>query len=362
MCKNEATRIFHLSIGYKLQPNNLNILFDALSIPRVASYRHYFGHHLSDEEIFGCYQWNESISHAFFKVITLIEIVMRNKMHSSLSAHYHGHTKKVVQNTRVRPWLPSNINTIGSQQSCNWYHSFSNGDWILNYKSLSKINDKTHHHRNGSLLTNHRAPSSDDIVSSLTFGFWSSLVEKCPKVDWGVILVNIFPKHRASNSNQWGSEIERKKLTFRLNLIRDFRNRIAHHEPVWKLGNYYSEQPTIRNGRLSRNQSRQVLDGATTTPQESIRRLRSIYSRHTELLRWLSKEIYKDFTESSLHKNLLWLCSADGLEAHLNRKNDTQFSMKPCKFKREISSILKGKKAAYLHKNGRNVIAIQHIT
>ena len=347
-----------------MQPKDFNTLFSALSNPRVNAYKYYFGQNLSDDQVFGCYQWNESVSHSFFKLITLIEIVMRNRMHSALSQHYFSHNKEIIANCNLPPWQwqTSNYSTIGNQSSCNWYNSTNNGNRILNNKSLGNIHSITHNRRSGAPWGNARLPSADDVVSSLTFGFWSSLVDKCPNVAWSSILSDIYPKHRTSNSNQWNSDIEQKKLSYRLELVRDFRNRIAHHEPIWKFGDYLSEQPPVTNGQLDLAQPRAILDSGTTTPQQSIRRLRSIYSKHTQLLRWMSKEIHDDFVQSTLHKQILWLCSEDGLNAHVNREGHTSMSMKPCRFKRELSSILRSKKPTYLHKKGRNLVAIQHIS
>ncbi|ELI5735536.1 Abi family protein [Vibrio fluvialis] len=344
-----------------MRPNNYNILFDALSAPRVGAYKHYFGTHLTDEQLFGCYQWNESVSHAFFKVITLIEISMRNKMHFALSQHYHAEPKKIVNNFKVNNWVYVNYNTLGSARSCNWYNAQKNGKSVLSKKSLSKVHSVTHNQRNGSYWMGARTPSPDDVVSSLTFGFWSSLVDKCKDIEWDILLKDIFPKHRVTNSNQWTSDIERKKLSYRLDLVRDVRNRIAHHEPIWKLGNLLSENPPLLNGQFNPQGQRVISDGPTTTPQESIRRLANYYVKHTQLLRWMSQEIYDDFIGSSHHKHMLWLLSSEGLNAHIDRAKHLPISMTTCRFKRELKSILKGKKVTYLHKGGRNVIATQPI-
>lgn len=347
-----------------MQPDNYNLLFEALSEPRIGAYKNYFGNSLTDAQLFGCYQWNESISLTFFKLITIIEIVMRNRMHEALSSHYFNHTKKIVNNTRTSnsKWTYDLHTTQGHQQSCNWYNAVdSASNSILNSLSLSKIHSKTHNSRGKAIAAN-RAPSPDDIVSSLSFGFWSSLVDKCPDLNWDNLLVSIFPKHRTSNSNQWNSPIEQKKLSYRLDLIRDFRNRIAHHEPIWKFSELLSEQPPLRNGQIVTGTPRPILDQASTTPQNSIRRLRNIYNKHLEFLKWMSKDIHDDIKASSLHTHLLWLCSDQGLEAHLDRNTLTSTSMKTSQFKRELQSILRGKKKAFLHKGGRNVLAIQHIS
>ncbi|SDB50215.1 Abi-like protein [Pseudidiomarina indica] len=344
-----------------MRPTNLQETFSALSTPRINAYKVFFGSTLCDDQIFGCYQWNEALSHSMFKLISLIEIIMRNRMHSALSVRYFNQQKKVVENFKDRQWTKSASATIGHQSSCNWYNSEINNSFILNKKGLNNIHSVTHHGRNGRPLAGSRSPSADDVVSSLTFGFWSSLVEKCPDIDWPNTLSQIYPNHRVSKSNQWNSNIEQTKLSYRLELIRNFRNRVAHHEPIWKLGNLLSEQPPMSNGQLNTHGSRTILDSSPSTPKQSIRRLRSIYSRHTELLRWMSQEIYDDYNNSSLHKQILWLCSEDGLEAHLNRATEDFPSLKTAKFKRELSSIIKTKKSAYLFKNGRNLLAVHHI-
>ncbi|WP_082008485.1 Abi family protein [Photobacterium gaetbulicola] len=339
-------------MGLALLPTNYNILFDALSRPRIGAYRTYFGNSLSDEQLHGCYQWNESVSLSFFKVITLIEIVMRNRMHYALSNHYHQTQKQVVDNSGLpfRRWTFSQQRTSGSATSCNWYEA-----GVLNNFSLSKIHELTHHKRNKQPLVGRRKPSPDDVVSSLTFGFWSSLIDKAPAIAWAQVLGNIFPKHRATSAGQWINAAHKQRLIFRLQLIRDFRNRIAHHEPIWKLPPLLDERPP-RQG-----QQRAVLQPATTNPSESIRRLRMIYSKHTELLRWMSQEIYDDLQASTLHKHILWLCSEEGLNAHINRSELMPISMKPARFKRELQSILRSKRVTYLHRDGRNLIATQPI-
>ncbi|HDY7465241.1 Abi family protein [Vibrio parahaemolyticus] len=344
-----------------MQPENLNKHFDALSAPRIGAYRNYFGQQLTDEQVFGCYQWNESVSHCFFKVITLVEIVMRNKMHHSLSGHYHSTAKHIVADVSRRSWQYQPYSTIGSVNSCNWYHAIDPvaGQGILVSKSLSKIHSRTHRRRQGNLtvpLNRQRRPSPDDVVSSLSFGFWSSLVSKCPTVDWATVLVSAFPQHRASKSSQWHSDIERAKLSNRLDFVRDFRNRIAHHEPIWKFKELYSESPKVHNGRVDRSIPRDILSGPTTNSTDSIRRLRNVYKRCTELLKWVSKDIYDDLMKSSVHKHMLWLCSDAGLEAHINRGELMPTSMKASRFKRELTSILKSRKMIYLYHGGRNVM------
>lgn len=281
-------------------------------------------------------------------------------MHVALSRHYHGIPKKYVKNKHQSPWQFKSCSNLGSKDSNNWYNAYVSGSCILNNKSLSKIHAKTHH-KNGTPLNATKMPSPDDVVSGLTLGFWASLIDKCPNVAWDLILDKVFPKHRVSNSNQWNSPIELKRLSYRLDLIRDFRNRVAHHEPVWKFGDLLSESPPVSGGVLNTGAQRKVIDGSPTNASQSIRRLRNLYTKHLELLKWMSKDIHDDWKLSSNHSHILWLCSDDGLAAHINRKDVMPESMTSSRLKRDISSIVRRKNTAYLHRAGRNLAALHPI-
>lgn len=129
------------------------------------------------------------------------------------------------------------------------------------------------------------------------------------------------------------------------------KNNFAPQTPCWEM-----LSQTEHNGRVDRSIPRDILSGPTTNSTDSIRRLRNIYKRCTELLKWVSKEIYDDLMKSSVHKHMLWLCSDAGLEAHINRGELMPISMKASRFKRELTSILKSRKMTYLYHGGRNVM------
>ncbi|QMW14537.1 Abi family protein [Pseudoalteromonas sp. MT33b] len=335
-----------------MRPNNLNIVFDSLSQPRINAYKRYFGNQLSDDEVYNCYLWNDAISKALFNVITQIEITLRNRMHVSLSNHLYNSQKIIVDrcNGNPRIWNTSNTSTIGTVTSCNWYEA-----GLLENKSMSKIHTTTHHYRNKTPLLGRARPSPDDVVSSLHFGFWSSLIDKNPNVQWRNLLAHIFPKHRASNSSQWNVVAQQKRLTYRLELVRDIRNRIAHHEPLWKTPRILDETPPTQGS------NRAVLHPPSSAPSESIQRLRIIYSKITELLRWMSQELYDDLMNSATHSHFLWLCSTDGLNFYIKHHEVASGHIKSCKFKREIGSIIKMKKSVFLVHGKRGISALHPI-
>lgn len=328
-------------------PRDTSLLLNAFSAPRVNAYKRFFGNNLTNDEVFGVYLWNESISQSFFSVITLTEVILRNRFHSSLSNYYFRNNKEVVANYKQENWHYRNIQTIGNTTSCNWY----NTSHFLRQGSLRNICKYTHHRRTGTPLYGTSEPSPDDVISKQSFGFWLSLVKHNPRGNWRSILADVFPKHRLSANNQWNSRVEIQRLQNRKDYLRDFRNRVAHHEPIWKFGRLYDEDPNNRT----------PLSGQARNVQDSIHRLNIMYEKYYEFLRWMSQEIYNDLMDSSLHKKIEWLLSMDGFTAHKNRNKYLPESMYLTKAKRELNSILKKQYSPSLYHKGKNKAVIYPI-
>lgn len=78
-----------------------------------------------------------------------------------------------------------------------------------------------------------RPPGPDDVVSNLSYGFWSTMVASPKsaleqKKFWHQFAHRAFPN--------WGHKpndpTNRSHFTRRLETLRKFRNRVAHHEPI----------------------------------------------------------------------------------------------------------------------------------
>lgn len=67
--------------------------------------------------------------------------------------------------------------------------------------------------------------SSGSIIAELNFGFWVGLL--APRYDsslWREALFRIFSEN--------GKRLKRERSHSRYNVVRRFRNRVAHHEPI----------------------------------------------------------------------------------------------------------------------------------
>ena len=82
--------------------------------------------------------------------------------------------------------------------------------------------------------------TADKVVAELTFGFWTTLFNKQYAKDFWKPLMYAFPLLDTPNKR-------RNKISYKLNHIRKFRNRIFHYEPIC---NHLSALATNHNNIL----------------------------------------------------------------------------------------------------------------
>ena len=292
-----------------MQPDNIHQTHIDISVARLSSYRTMF-RGADDYELYGIYCWNEALSSTLFRLISITEVVMRNRFHTTLSLHLH------------------NRHSIGRNDSNDWYRHIA-----LLKKSKDKIRSETHFYHKGKWSQKRNQPSENDVVSRMTFGFWPKLLE-IDSLPWGELLPQIVPGHRHITSAYWSILKHQDALYERMNLVNRTRNRIAHFEPIWKQGNLHEERR-----QRSGSPAPAIKYHTPTTPVDVIQRLRLIHDRIAELLRWLSPNRYHDYMTSYVESHFSWLCSQEGLNAYMQLKPSIEIPMS--KFKREMNGLLK---------------------
>jgi hypothetical protein len=196
-----------------LQPQNFPGTFDAISAPRLASYRTFFNPG-SDAELYGAYCWNDAVAGAMFRLIAMVEVTIRNSFHRELSRHFKA------------------TSTHGTPISNDWYDRMQ-----LSSKGRDSVRSITHRRTKAGPIARVPVPSPDDVVSRLTYGFWRHLLDVTTDVHgapipWGRILTGILPNYPNSQVSYWRKQRHQDKFFARCDLIGDMRNRIAHLEPV----------------------------------------------------------------------------------------------------------------------------------
>ncbi len=254
-------------------PNSGDIqaLMSAISTPRLSSYRKFFQPR-TDEELLAIYRWNEDVCATFSRKLKWVEVVLRNRFHSALSLRY---------------------GTVGAAASRDWYHHLK-----LSAHSRDSVRKLTHNQRGVPRLP---PPAPDDVVAKLTFGFWPALLDVeqdalGQRIGWGSILVEVVPGHRQTEEVYWRALAHRDALFARLDLCKDLRNRIAHHEPIWKQGALYEETKPRPRRTVA------LIEPAPNTPDEALVRLQLQHDRVMELMHWLSPEVARMLRADPAHQ------------------------------------------------------------
>ncbi|MFZ9398938.1 MAG: hypothetical protein ACO28Q_10210 [Ilumatobacteraceae bacterium] len=134
------------------------------------------------------------MSAALFEVIGHVEVILRNAIHTSMSAWGSSHG-------------------FGS----NWY---DNSHGLLGTSSMTDISRAIERLRRSG-----KSASPDRLVSELNFGFWRYLLSGRYRSSlWALAMRNAFPHAEPASFEKLFNRVRR------LHLI---RNRVAHHEPIF---------------------------------------------------------------------------------------------------------------------------------
>lgn len=162
-------------------------ILELLSAPRLKPYQEQTP---SDEDALELYVWVHRIVSACFELVAHLEVGMRNAIDKSLRDHFEQEAGSI-------PWI--------FQQP------------LVNDQMKEAIG-----------ATRDRLPASqrnnrNQIVASLSFGFWSGLLGNKHDELWKQCLHRAFPHAHQGR---------RKSVSIELEAIRKFRNRIAHHDSL----------------------------------------------------------------------------------------------------------------------------------
>ena len=183
--------------SYHYTEKNIKSLEISISPERLSTYLRHTNNH--KEKALKLYLQNTTISADFYILLQHIEITLRNALHNMLKDHF-------------------------SQE--NWYEckkcSLAESESKLIEKARKRVGER------------HEYIKTPHVIAELSFGFWVSLLAKKYHQNlWIPALHKSFPH----------AVLERKNIYKHLEHLRNLRNRIAHHEPIFmrNLGKDYED-------------------------------------------------------------------------------------------------------------------------
>lgn len=150
------------------------------------------------------YQANLKLSQAFYPLLSLFEVVLRNALNEELTRHFSD-----------PEWLKNQLNEFMSHPSLTYY------DHRL---KRNKTNDFLKKSVNKILYRSSANISQGKIIADINLGFWTELFELTHYKILQGTPIQIFTKLPPS--------VNRKTINQKLERIRNFRNRVYHNEPI----------------------------------------------------------------------------------------------------------------------------------
>lgn len=251
---------------------NLKALLHSIGDPRLTPYKHFFSCK-SDSELLGAYYWGQAIGTAFQPVLGIYEIILRNSIHISAS-------RFASRNASVSfPWYDKSKNTLVT----------------IKGKTAEKISEVLC--IGEPAIRRHPEPTPNEVVASLSFGFWPSFLDGLNMREYPRIITDTFAHHPHSSPRHWSTGNNKSELIFKLKKIQELRNSIAHHEPIWKSHRLY---------------------GTETNWSLSVQSLRIKYDEILEIMSWCcpdSTEIIKTSYATRVFKSI---CSTDAVRTFMS--------------------------------------------
>lgn len=286
-----------------------NIFEQIVSKPRLDSYRGYWK--ASPDQAVGLYMWNGEVCAEVSKLLSYFEITLRNNIHRELSLNVTASTPG------------------GATSSAAWWDILWNQ---LKPVSKSKVDEV----RNASSC----ALSPDEIVSRLSFGFWPNMLNWIAKQRIA-LLPRVLPAHALSQSGairNWWTPAARKEAIRDIFELKEIRNRIAHHEPLWKFSAVMDTSPPAPALPI-------LLAHASVDEATTLNRFVRLLDLYDEAIHALSPQLFGYIISSSWRARLDFLLSSRGIDRFKAGSHVVQqSSFSALALRQQFASVIQGNK------------------
>lgn len=212
----------------------IKAITDSLSSPRFATYQLPVLGGTSPEQCLGIYLWNKQLASAFLPALQIVEISLRNAIYQSWINYEE---EKIERNFAQHVWISKK-----TQLDKLWFiNAFTYQNNRIAWNNIQTAKNQ--------LDYENKPLTAENYISKLTLGFWVSLVRKDFDVQqnsyltlWPTLRSRVFPN--AVNA-QTGAVLSINSIGNELQEINKIRNRLSHHEPLWRNAKAYQVEDII---------------------------------------------------------------------------------------------------------------------
>ncbi|MFM1284671.1 Abi family protein [Yersinia enterocolitica] len=210
------------SVAY--QPDLMDRIFTQ---KRMLSYQRVFGE-LTDREMVGIYIWNQTLGGELYPLLSAAEITLRNAIDGAF-INFSG--KWWWKKVRYKSYTP------GVGHAPPFEVKALKGKFGSAADYARKEKNRRYHKKN-------HTPTHEEVVASTDFSTWEFAMSDemlGPGLFWNTMFTQVF-------KGQWPSKSSANTLSTARDMvktIREYRNRVAHNEPLWKAYQVNTPQDAI---------------------------------------------------------------------------------------------------------------------
>ena len=271
---------------------------------------------VSKGEQLAAYHWNKSLAGALLPAIQCLEVTLRNAIVNSVGTNPPAAAKGIY--STGSDWIFSFTTYMGKKKlkpnvrytknvrrgqsfDTQGYALDNNGERLIVQRlwEEKKVFEASKRIRNSG-----RQVTSGRVISAMDFGFWTNFLSveyedsQSKMLLWPNLLNDVFP-----NAPQG---VTRCDIEIEFNKIRELRNRLTHHEAIWK---FFYDNPVSNKPDYN-----QPVYGA----KASCSLLLKHYEDILKLIGWMSTERLSGFQKSQNDSRFRSFCCIDGLNSFIN--------------------------------------------
>lgn len=195
----------------------------------------------NDAQLFGAYCWNLNVVGAFYPLLQLVEVALRNALHNIAQSKYKSASDDY--------WF----NEIPSWQEKDENSQLFSAEQVKKFRENLKTAKKSARKNLEAKGIANPVPTVDQVISQCDFSTWEYLLDKHfyngsdKSFLWPHELTKVFRKLPRIKETRNVMFHQRDAIRRRIEEVRAFRNRISHNEPAWLISAVSSKQDVINN-------------------------------------------------------------------------------------------------------------------
>ncbi len=265
-------------------------IFDLISEPRLRSFDVFFDDEANEMERYGAYIWSQNASAALYPLMQQLEILLRNSVDRAARKRFGDYWwDKILVDKTKDDWN-------------NFNYGINNAIKKLERKWKKKERERLNLPAGVAIPTPTPTFDHDDIVATTDFGTWKEIfisahytseLNKQNEYLWPKSMSKVFKRYDLLGSNAEEARVEFLRL---INEIKDYRNRLFHHDCIWIKSKSTDQKSAIETIRHKINLLEKLIKAMSPITHSTLNTW-GVFYHARRICSWRELKIYLTFDQ-----------------------------------------------------------------